>query len=172
MTTSEAASTDEMERTRSCVWIGRVFAWCEENYLYASCSDVQRAIRLLQKTCDWCAPGTRILGFRAARSCEKRLSRVFDAFESRHIVILVRDKSRRAELMLSCHSFVPEWLEVVDVRARGFLRYMLWWCKQMRQVHRLDHAFEQVIMERVARVLLDDVERVLMDRPRKRRLRE
>lgn len=145
-----------MGRPCRTIWIGRIFAWCEVHYLEASTNSVKRVMWVLQHLCHVCAPGTRVLAFRGARTHEKRRSRLFDPFDSRHLMVLVQDGARRAELMFSCHARSSSWLEVIDIRAQSFIWFMLWWCAQMRRLHRLDDAFDGVIMAMVSRSLLVD----------------
>jgi len=152
----DCVSTAHMHRQGHTIWIGRIFAWCEVNYLEASTISVKRVMLVLKHLCHLGAPGTHVLAFRRALSHEKRRSRVFDPFDSRHLMVLVQDGARRVELMLSCHAQARTWLEVVNIRAQSFIWFMLWWCAQMRRSHRLDDAFDGVIMAMVSRNLLDD----------------
>ena len=158
----EAVHTQDMRRVSKQIWIGDVFEWLQNNYLDAPNMLMRLAMCVMQEMCRWSAPGVRVLCVRPASSKEKRSSRPFHAFDSRHIVLLVKDGDRMCELLFSCNRKSPTCLEVFDLNAVFCLRFLIWLCKQLRHKYDFLPDFDHVVMSTLRAFVLSD----LRKRPR------
>ena len=144
-------STDEMKPVESSgYWVGdaiRAISMIPER---ATKRDTDLHTRMVKVLCSLYVPDVSPLAFRPARSFEISYSRFTNSKTSTHVVILVKTTTRRwTDIMLASDALCPTWVECVDLNDCKFIRFMIWFIRQVERMYTLPCAFASVFRDAV-----------------------